>query len=107
VFRRPVRRHSIKETQLTNVGCVALVDTIKNGFYVDITAGIQIVIKFDNPENLQKAYIRAVAKAICTELVEIASFKKTALDKKYAPERVSSNKELLKQVGKFSARVSN
>lgn len=80
--------------------------SIKDGFYVDITAGIQIVIKFDNPENLQKAYIRAVAKAICTELVEIASFKKTALDKKYAPERASSNKELLKQVGKFSTSVS-
>lgn len=81
--------------------------SIKNGFYVDITDGIQIVIKFDNPENLQKAYMRAVAKAICVELIEIASSKKEALDKKYAPERSSSNKEPLKRIGKFNARVSS
>ena len=80
--------------------------SIKNGFYVDITDGIQIVIKFDNPENLQKAYIRAVAKAICAEFIEIASSKKETLDKKYASERSSSNKESLKQVGKFSTSVS-
>lgn len=81
--------------------------SIKNGFYVDITDGIKIVIKFDNPEHLHKAYIRAVAKAICTELVEIASFKKTALDKKYVTERSSNNKEALKRVGKLSASVSS
>ena len=81
--------------------------SIKDGFYVDITDGIQIVTKFDNPENLHKVYVRTVAKSIYTELEEIASSKKEALDKKYAPERVSSNKELLKQVGKFSASVSN
>lgn len=81
--------------------------SIKDGFYVDITDGIQIVIKFDNPENLHKAYIRAVAKAIYAELEEIASSKKETLDKKYAPERSSNNKELLKRVGKFSASVSN
>lgn len=80
--------------------------SIKNGFYVDITDGIQIVIKFDNPENLQKAYMRAVAKAICAGFIEIASSKKEAIDKKYAPERASSNKEPLKQVGKFSTSVS-
>ena len=81
--------------------------SIKDGFYVDITDGIQIVTKFDNPENLHKVYVRTVAKSIYTEQEEIASSKKEALDKKYAPERVSSNKELLKQVGKFSASVSN
>jgi len=81
--------------------------SIKNGFYVDITDGIQIVTKFDNPETLHKVYVRTVAKSIYTELEKIASSKKEALDKKYAPERVSSNKELLKQVGKFSASVSN
>lgn len=81
--------------------------TIKNGFYVDITDGIQIVIKFDNPKNLHKVYVRAVAKSIYTKLEEIASSKKETLDKKYAPERSSNNKELLKRVGKFSASVSN
>ena len=81
--------------------------SIKNGFYVDITDGIQIVTKFDDPETLHKVYVRTVAKSIYTELEKIASSKKEALDKKYAPERVSSNKELLKQVGKFSASVSN
>lgn len=81
--------------------------SIKNGFYVDISDGFQIVIKFGNPENLHKVYICAVAKAIYAELEEIASSKKKALDKKYATERSSSNKEPLKQVGKFSARVSN
>lgn len=80
--------------------------SIKNGFYVDITDGIQIVTKFDNPENLHKVYVRAVAKSIYTELAEIASSKKETLDKKYAPERSSSNKEPLKQVGKFSTSVS-
>lgn len=80
--------------------------SIKNGFYVNISDGFQIVIKFDNPENLQKAYIRAVAKAICAEFIEIASSKKETLDKKYAPERFSTNKEPLKQVGKLSTSVS-
>lgn len=80
--------------------------SIKSGFYVDITDGIQIVIKFDNPENLHKVYVRAVAKAICAEFIEIASSKKETLDKKYAPERSSTNKEPLKQVGKFSTSVS-
>lgn len=80
--------------------------SIKNGFYVDISDGIQIVTKFDNPENLHKVYVRAVVKSVYTELEEIASSKKKALDKKYAPERASSNKEPLKQVGKFSACVS-
>lgn len=80
--------------------------SIKNGFYVDITDGIQIVIKFDSPENLHKTYIRAVAKTICAELEEIASSKKETLDKKYAPERSSDNKEPLERVGKFSTRVS-
>lgn len=79
---------------------------IKNGFYVDITDGFQIVIKFDSPENLHKAYIRAVAKTICAELIEIASSKKETLNKKYAPERSSNNKESLERVGKFSTSVS-
>lgn len=81
--------------------------SIKNGFYVDISDGFQIVIKFDSPENLHKTYIRAVAKTLCAELIEIASSKKEALDKKYAPERSSSNKESLERVGKFSTCVSN
>lgn len=81
--------------------------SIKNGFYVDITDGIKIVIKFDSPENLHKVYIRAVAKSIYTELEEIASAKKAALDKKYAPERSSDNKEALNRVGKLSACVSS
>lgn len=80
--------------------------SIKNGFYVDITDGFQIVIKFDSPENLHKAYIRAVAKTICAELIEIASSKKETLNKKYAPERSSNNKESLERVGKFSTSVS-
>lgn len=81
--------------------------SIKNGFYVDISDGFQIVIKFGNPENLHKAYMRAVAKAIYAELEEIASSKKKALDKKYATERSSNNKEPLNRVGKFSTCVSS
>lgn len=81
--------------------------SIKNGFYVDITDGFQIVAKFNSPENLHKAYVRAVAKTICTELEELANSKKEALNRKYAPERSSGNKEPLKQVGKFSACVSS
>ena len=80
--------------------------SIENGFYVDITDGIQNVTKFGNPENLHKVYVRAVAKSIYTELEEIASSKKETLDKKYASERFSSNKESLERVGKFSTSVS-
>lgn len=63
-------------------------------------------IYFSDTTKLYANYALRVAQIIVTDLEKASQRKKAALNKKYALEKSSRNKEPLKRVGKFSTHTS-
>lgn len=63
-------------------------------------------IYFSDPTKLYANYVLKVAQIIVTDLEKASQRKKAALNKKYALEKSSRNKEPLKRVGKLSTHTS-